>query len=222
MKKLPGKFTFLHRFVKATYSTWRSKFAKHRLRQLAKNPPVRIILGASGTNYDGWIPTDVEHLNLLIPKHWEDCFERASIDAMLAEHVWEHLSLDDGLTAAKQCFEYLKPGGYLRVAVPDGFHPDPSYIEYVKVGGSGLGADDHKVLYNAESIAEQFSKAGFEIELLEYYDSDRKFHMVDWEPKDGAVTRSSRFDARNSNGKLNYTSLIIDARKPTVTSNGFQ
>ena len=54
-------------------------------------------------------------------------FNEGSIDAILAEHVWEHLAEEEGLAAAKCCYRYLRPGGYLRVAVPDGFHPDANF-----------------------------------------------------------------------------------------------
>ena len=40
------------------------------------------------------------------------------------------------------------PGGNFRIAVPDGFHTDPSYIENVKPGGTGEGSEDHKNLFN--------------------------------------------------------------------------
>lgn len=40
-------------------------------------------------------------------------------DAFLAEHVWEHLSLDDAHRATRNCQRYLRPGGRLRLAVPD-------------------------------------------------------------------------------------------------------
>lgn len=41
------------------------------------------------------------------------------VDAFLAEHVWEHLSLEDAHRAARNCHEFLRPGGRLRLAVPD-------------------------------------------------------------------------------------------------------
>ena len=69
------------------------------------------------------------------------------MDAILAEHVWEHLDCFAAIVAAQNCFKYLKPGGYIRVAVPDGWHPDKDYIDYVKPGGWGAGSDDHHVLY---------------------------------------------------------------------------
>jgi len=41
----------------------------------------------------------------------------------------------------------------LRVAVPDGFHPNPGYIERVKPGGTGPGAGDHKILYTYRTLS---------------------------------------------------------------------
>jgi len=162
----------------------------------------------------GWIASDIEYLNLLRREHWAGSFAKSSIDAILAEHVWEHLSPEDGLVAAMVCHEYLKPGGYLRVAVPDGFHPDAAYRDWVQVGGSGPGADDHKVLYDHKTFSALFARAGFDVTLLEYFDSGGIFHGSAWNDEDGMIHRSQRFDPRNRGDKLQYTSLIIDATKP--------
>ena len=62
----------------------------------------------------------------------------------MAEHVWEHLSEADARAANRLCFRYLKPGGVLRLAVPDGLHPDPGYIDEVRPGGTGAGVDDQE------------------------------------------------------------------------------
>lgn len=40
-------------------------------------------------------------------------------DAFLAEHVLEHLSLQDAHHAARNCHRFLRPGGRMRIAVPD-------------------------------------------------------------------------------------------------------
>lgn len=112
------------------------------------------------------------------------------------------------------CFEFLKPGGAIRVAVPDGNNPDPAFIEYARPGGTGAGADDHKVLYRIESLSAVFQSAGFEIRPLEYFDAAGAFHTSEWEPNDGMITRSLRFDERNSDGRPHFTSVIIDAVKP--------
>ncbi len=108
----------------------------------------------------------------------------------------------------------MRSGCRLRIAVPDGFHPDLNYIEYVKPGGTGFGSDDHKVLYNYESLTNILEKAGFQIKLLEYWDEKGEFHFQDWLSADGYVERSRLYDPRNQDGTLSYTSLIIDAIKP--------
>lgn len=184
-----------------------------RLNRLGDVKPLRLVIGASGVCDKGWINTDVEYLDLLNPEHWEAYFRKNSIDAILAEHVWEHLEIDKAIEAANRCFEYLRPGGYLRVAVPDGYHPDQDYIQYVKPGENGVGENDHKVLYTHVTLADVFEQAGFRISLLEYFDAAAEFHYVDWNPGMGKIHRSRRFDKRNMDGRLIYTSLILDAFK---------
>jgi predicted SAM-dependent methyltransferase len=133
----------------------------------------------------------------------------------LAEHVWEHLDKNQGRIAAEYCFQYLKPGASLRLAVPDGLHPDPTYIAYVNVGGNGPGAVDHRVLYDYRSLQSMLEGLGFRVKLLEYFDVNGKFQTVPWENKDGPIERSLANDPRNVDGQPNYTSLIVDAIKPT-------
>jgi predicted SAM-dependent methyltransferase len=188
-----------------------------RIRLLAKRPPVRVVVGAGGIFDKGWIPTDIEQLNLLDTESWNRYFSPDSIDAILAEHVWEHLSEQEAYLAAKNCFLYLKPNGYIRVAVPDGFHPSLEYINAVRPGGRGAGAEDHKVLYNYLNISKCFESVGFEVELLEYFDEEGSFHYKEWDTDKGMIVRSCRYDARNRQGNLYYTSIIFDAKKLNVS-----
>lgn len=178
------------------------------------------MVGSSGVTPPGWIQTDIEYLNLLQPADWERFFQENTLSAILAEHVWEHLSVEDAARAAATCFAYLRPGGYLRLAVPDGFNPDPAYREWVRPGGTGPGADDHKVLYTHETMAALLTGVGFRVELLEHFDSSGKFHFTDWNPADGMIHRSRRFDERNQGGQLRYTSLVVDAFKPGGETSG--
>jgi len=181
--------------------------------QIATGAPLKIVVGSGGISAPGWLATEIEYLNLLRPQDWRRFFQPGSIAALLAEHVWEHLTWDDGLAAARTCHEYLRPGGYLRLAVPDGFHPDPAYREWVRIGGSGPGAGDHKVLYTHETLGKLLTAAGFAVEPLEYFDAAGVFHETAWNPDDGMIHRSRRYDERNRDGQPHYTSLIVDARK---------
>ena len=106
--------------------------------------------------------TDQDVLNLLVEGDWLAYFSPNSLDAILAEHIWEHLTPEEAAVAAMLCFKFLKPGGYLRVAVPDGFHPDPAYIEDVKPNGKGPGADDHKLLYTYHTFSQGFHFGGLQ------------------------------------------------------------
>ena len=179
-----------------------------------KNLPLKIVIGSSGIYQKNWIPSEAHFLNLLEESTWKKYFDINQISNMLAEHVWEHLTLEEGKIAAAMCFKYMKKGGRLRVAVPDGFHKDPQYIDYVKPGGYGAGADDHKVLYNFKTFSSIFEECGFKTELLEYFDEKNNFHAKNWNIDDGFVHRSIKHDERNISGEPVYTSLIIDAIKP--------
>jgi predicted SAM-dependent methyltransferase len=187
--------------------------ADFRLKRLAKISPLRVVVGAGRVCQKDWIPTEIDQINLLKTDSWDKFFTINSIDAILAEHVWEHLTEQEASIAAHNCFNYLKSHGYIRVAVPDGLKPSNDYINAVKPGGTGAGAEDHKVLYNYKTISKLFESAGFEIELLEYYDEEGNFHYKEWDPENGLIHRSSRYDERNQQGNLNYTSIIIDAKK---------
>jgi predicted SAM-dependent methyltransferase len=191
----------------------RHKIIAWKIQIRAIRKPLKIVIGAGGIYNPGWLATDIEHLNILVQEDWNKYFKANSIDAILAEHVWEHLTLDEAYLAAKNCYYYLKSSGYIRVAVPDGLHVSLKYINSVKPGGSGLGSDDHKVLYNYKTLSNVFKSAGFSVKLLEYFDEQGIFHQTEWNPENGLIQRSSKYDERNKEGQLNYTSIIIDATK---------
>jgi predicted SAM-dependent methyltransferase len=199
--------------ARAIHRAIRHRVLDRVIRRASKRSPLRLVLGSGSLSQKGWLATDREHLDMLNHAHWSRYFGKESVDAMFAEHVWEHLTEADAVEAARNCRCYLKPGGYLRVAVPDGLHPSQAYRDAVKPMGSGAGADDHKVLYTYATLSRVFEEAGFRVELLEYFDENGSFQAGDWDPKDGLVLRSRRFDERNSDGRLNYTSIILDARK---------
>ncbi len=210
IKEIPPLYLFLKN-IRFYYRAFQG-FLRLKIR-VKFSSSLKLVVGAERVFDRGWIPTDIEYLNFLNKKHWKRYFKKNSIDAILAEHVWEHLTTEDGLIAAQQCFQYLRPGGYLRVAVPDGYHPEPNYIERVRPGGMGSFAYDHKVLYNYETFCDLFKRAGFNVKLLEYFDQEGKFHFVEWNPEKGTIHRSRRYDKRNKDGKLQYTSIILDAHK---------
>ncbi|MDO5123791.1 MAG: hypothetical protein Q4D44_03885 [Eubacteriales bacterium] len=139
--------------------------------------------------------------------------------AFLAEHVWEHMTFEEGCQAAKNCYDYLEAGGYMRVAVPDKNFRSKWYQNMVKVGGNGdpnHPAFSHKIVYDYKTFTQVFVQAGFEVELLEWCDEEGRFHYKYWNEADGKIGRSLQYDTRNSDGKLGMVSLIIDAKKQGI------
>ena len=118
------------------------------LRVKTRRRPLKIVIGSSRIPISGWLLTDMDQLNIFVENDWKRYFQPDSIDAILAEHGWEHLTVDEGKRVAQLCFLYLRPGERLRIAVPDGLHPDPEYVEAVKPMESGEGSEDHKVVYS--------------------------------------------------------------------------
>ena len=177
--------------------------------------PLKIILGAGQQTYPGWIPTQKEQLNLLCRDDWVGGFGNRRIDALLCEHVWEHLTEEEGRFAARLCYEFLKPGGYLRCAVPDRNFRNEDYQRMAQIGGPGPKdhlAADHKIVYDYRLFCDVFQRAGFTVDLLEYCDELGRFHFNYWDPADGFIYRSLRSDHRNQDGKLGFVSLILDAK----------
>ena len=179
--------------------------------------PVKVILGAGEQRWDGWMPTQQEELDVTKPESFASYFGDTQADAFLCEHVWEHLHPHEATAGAKLVFDYLKPGGFLRVAVPDGNHPDPAYLALVAVHGPGPAAD-HQVLYTLDKFSSVFKQAGFTVRPLEWWDEQREFHRTAWDADVAPVYRSSKLDHRNTawregRGPLGFTSLILDAVK---------
>jgi predicted SAM-dependent methyltransferase len=174
---------------------------------------LKVIVGASATSMVGWISTEYPCVDLTDRSNIFGWFQQGSVKAILAEHVWEHLTQVQAENAAKNCFDLLAIGGYLRIAVPDGNHPDPAYIDAVKPGGSGDGSKDHKLLFTIQTLSDMLKNCGFTVMPLEWFDESGSFNSNEWRVEDGMVTRSSRFDSRNVEKPLSFTSLIVDAYK---------
>ena len=163
---------------------------------------------------EGWLNCDIQDLDITDKKKWDILLASAkTIDNIFAEHVWEHLTDEQRFLANQNCYTFLAEGGRLRIAVPDGFHPNKEYIENVKPNGKGAGSEDHKILLNYKTLQSELENVGFKVILLEYWDDNGNFHFEKWDKSHGNVKRSKDNDHRNSKGNLVYTSLIVDAIK---------
>ncbi len=173
--------------------------------------PLNVILGAGTTAFPGWLSTDIDTLDITSPSDWRELFRPDSIDRLLIEHVLEHLDESQCRVVLAECHRYLKGGGLLRVAVPDGYRRDPAYLAAV-----APPKDGHRALLSVDTLVPLIEFAGFCARPLEYFDDTGQFHSVPWDEADGCVKRSAKFDTREQfrRGSVCYTSLIVDAIKP--------
>ena len=179
--------------------------------QIKKADPLMIVLGSANTNYKGWISTDLPHFNILKENDWSFFFRFNSINNLLAEHVLEHLTEEQVEKALSIAAKYLKTKGCFRIAVPDKNHPNPEYIKFVKPGGLGAGADDHKSFWNFNTLTEIAKKYNFAVKLLEYCTKEKVIKTTNFSNKKGIIKRSL---SKGFKSEIeNYSSLIVDLEK---------
>ena len=194
------------------------KYYNNTLRQLKNTifnaTKKKIVVGAGDVNYGkDWIATNLEDLDMTNEEDWQFFFGDTKADCIFSEHTFEHLTPEQTLYALRNIYNFLKPGGRFRIAVPDGLFPDADYINYVKPGGNGPGADDHKVLYTYKTLLDALHQVPFMVDLVEHWDESGNFIEKKWDVEFGKVERSKKFDDRNINGVIKYSSIIADARK---------
>ena len=174
---------------------------------------VNLIIGGAGIHFPGWFETDIFILDVTNENQFRHFFSMHKINKVMAEHVLEHLTTQQIETMLVHLYKYSAPDLNIRIAVPDGFHADPAYINMVKPGGTGNGADDHKHLFTYQSLSALFERNKFKPHLLEYWDEQGNFHSHYKNDDKGTIRRSMLNDPRNAGGKPVYTSLIIDFTK---------
>jgi glycosyltransferase involved in cell wall biosynthesis/predicted SAM-dependent methyltransferase len=94
----------------------------------------KINLGAGASRLPGWINTDINPLRR--PDVWMDArrpwpFKSASLGGIATSHLLEHLFDEELAFLLKEAQRTLRPGGFLRVSVPD---LDKAVREYSAAG----------------------------------------------------------------------------------------
>jgi predicted SAM-dependent methyltransferase len=133
---------------------------------LAKDDPLRLHLGSGPARKDGWVNVDLVGddvdltWNILTPLPFAD----GSVDAIFHEHVLEHLSIEDGYQLARESYRLLRPGGVLRVGVPDCGTPDVGWPEAptrLLALHEFFAEPGHQTMYDAETLGLLLRAAGF-------------------------------------------------------------
>jgi predicted SAM-dependent methyltransferase len=162
---------------------------RRRALNMARSTPLRLHLGSGRSPKLGWINLDLfgDRVDLA----WDLCrplpFQGGSVDAVFQEHLLEHFTLEKGLALTGQCYRVLKPGGVLRIGVPDA----KAYARaYVHDGGGPIASvrpgrptrllalqevfyrHGHRTMYDFDTLALVCNAAGFEtVERRRFGDS---------------------------------------------------
>ncbi len=95
--------------------------AVRRVQHAVDARPLRLHLGSGPFRKDGWINIDLLPEKVDIP--WDLArgipFPDESVDAILHEHLMEHLTIPQGHALARESHRVLRRGGVLRIGVPD-------------------------------------------------------------------------------------------------------
>ncbi len=180
---------------------------KKEIKSKSSAGKLKIILGAGPTEYEGCISTDIPHFDILKEDDWQFFFSKYQINNILIEHVLEHLTKEQVMRVLSLSYKYLKPHGCLRIAVPDGYHPDPEYIKLI-----APPSDGHQSIWNIDTIQNICTDNGFSTEPLEYYTAKGIFTFKDFDFANGNIIRSRTKGFQSENHPL-YSSLIVDAYK---------
>ena len=137
---------------------------------------------------------------------------RESVDGIYASHILEHLTLEDMRRALRNCFALLRPGGTLRLIVPDLLQRARDYVAAAEAGEVDaachfmrttmlglerrpmswlgrlralVGNSAHLWMWDTTSMAHELREAGFiNVRNARFGDSaDRMFDMVEDESR---------------------------------------
>ena len=127
--------------------------------------PLSVYIGASPCKRPaGYISFEQRDLDVTVRSDFSRLFCEASVDTFLTEHTFEHITYEGGQAAFENFAQFLKPGGMLRIAVPnDGTRAGQQIGE--KLVDTNYG---HVAAYGFEFLKDKLLRAGFSrVELIE-------------------------------------------------------
>jgi len=134
---------------------------------------IKLDLGAEGISPPGFVPMGHDHGTEIYPLAVDD----ESVDVIRASHVLEHFPFGIVPDIVKHWASKLKPGGVLKIAVPNFEFIARAYLDgkEVPIEGYAMGGqtdtdDFHKALFDAQTLTDLFREAG--LTDIGFWDSD--------------------------------------------------
>lgn len=194
--------------TRAVLRTWLRENPGKKQLNLGSGP--RGIVGQGWFNVDGFKDQNVLYLcdfNRPLP------FEANVFDFIFTEHVLEHFDFSHGQKLLAECHRILKPGGILRVIVPDGekilksYFDNPAFIIRYKECSSNQAMEavnawfyqryEHQTIYDSAYLSYALLQANFTTAQKEEFQTS---HHI-------------QHDLLLDDPKYQWESLYMDARK---------
>lgn len=110
--------------LKSSITSALAPLEQRRARRLERSAaPLRLHLGCADNYLGGWLNIDLARPGRRLDLRWDlrrpVPFSEGSVEAIFAEHLLEHLTVGQGLGIVQECRRLLRPGGVLRIGVPD-------------------------------------------------------------------------------------------------------
>lgn len=136
-----------------------------------KNQPLKLHLGCGKRVLDGWYNIDAVHfpnVHLVCDVHDMSQFDDGVADEIYACHILEHINRHKVHSVLKEWIRVLKPGGILRIAVPNfeaivehyQEHRDLSVLMGLLYGGQDSELNYHYVAFDFHLMNQVLSDLG--------------------------------------------------------------
>jgi predicted SAM-dependent methyltransferase len=167
--------------VKVVLTTAMVPIQRQRAATLAGRRPLLLHLGSASNRINRWVNIDMFRPGRRLDLYWDlrrgIPFAPGCVDAIFAEHLLEHLTLDEGIRLLRECRRVLAPAGVVRIGVPDLDRYVASYlrhddlIENVRPGrptraiafGEPFFLDGHRTMYDFETLEYALRESGFNV-----------------------------------------------------------
>ncbi|MFI5735123.1 class I SAM-dependent methyltransferase [Kribbella sp. NPDC051587] len=174
-----------------------------------KEVAVKLHLGCGKKYIPGYIHIDAQplpHVHHVRPVEDLSLFTDCSIEVIYASHVLEHFGRHEYLRVLKEWYRVLRPGGLLRVGVPDfrsiaeeyaSGHLENGLRDLIGlcVGGQRDDYDYHKMVFDEVILTGAFEHAGFSrVQRWDWHDTEHsslddytQAHLPHMNKKDGRL-----------------------------------
>ncbi|WP_428304432.1 class I SAM-dependent methyltransferase [Lacipirellula sp.] len=146
--------------------------------------PYRLHIGCGKVHFPGWVNVDRDPMSEIVDVSWDLRhslpIHDGTVEYIFHEHFMEHLTVEEGLALSRECRRMLKPGGILRIGMPDLADVVRQYAEndwrlpwmkkygyeHIQTRAENINIAfrewEHKWLYDREELHRRLCEAGFE------------------------------------------------------------